>query len=164
MKKRTFFISAILSLIPISQPLLINTSLIGSTIGLILSFPKKVNAESAYSYFMAGLQKYKTKDYYEAVYDFTKAIEIDPNFAQAYHWRGLVKMLLEDYSSALKDINKTLQFLPNDKKVFGSLGLVKMGLGDMKGACVAWRKSSALGYENAKNWVSKNCTGNTYGI
>ena len=158
MKKRTAFVGAILSLMPLGQPLLIKTGVVLSSSAVILSLPEKVNAESAYYFYQSGMNNYKNGDYFKAVYDFTKAIEIDPNYADAYHWRALVKMFLKDYSFALRDINKTLQFLPNDKKVFGSLGLVKMGLGDMQGACIAWRKSSALGYENAKNWVSKNCT------
>ena len=41
MKKRTAFIGAILSLIPLGQPLLIKTSVL-STTGLMISFPEKV--------------------------------------------------------------------------------------------------------------------------
>jgi len=160
MKKRIAFIGAILSLIPLGQPLFLNTGLLLSSFLIMLSLPEQVNAESAYSYYNAGLKKYRTKDYYKAVYDFTRAIEIDPNFADAYHWRGMVKMILKDYTSALNDINKTLQLLPSDEAALASLGLVKMFLGDKDGACAAWKKSSELGWENAKKWVSEDCSGN----
>ena len=153
MKKRTAFVGAILSLMPFGQPLLIKTGVVLSSSAVILSLPEKVNAESAYYFYQSGMNNYKNGDYFKAVYDFTKAIEIDPNYADAYHWRALVKMFLEDYSFALRDINKTLQLLPNDKAAWTTLGLVKMSLKDMKGACDAWRKSSELGWENAKKWV-----------
>ena len=153
MKKRSAFIGAILSLFPLSQSFLITTGVFFSTAGLILSVAEKVNAQSAYSFYQSGKNNYKNGDYFKAAYDFTKAIEIDPNFADAYHWRALVKMFLNDYSSAMSDINKTLQLLPNDKSALTTLGLVKMSLNDMKGACDALRKSSALGWENAKKWV-----------
>jgi len=45
MKKRTAFISAILSLIPLGQPLIIKTGVAFSTTGLMLFLPRKVNAE-----------------------------------------------------------------------------------------------------------------------
>ena len=159
MKKLTAFISVILSLIPIWQPLFIKTGLVLSSSTFILSLPEKVIAKSAYSYFTNGLDKVKKKDYYGAISDLNKAIKIDPNFAQAYHWRGLAKLRINDFSAALLDINKTLQFLPNDEFVWGSLGLVEMARGDMKSACFAWRKASALGYENATKWVNKSCIG-----
>mgnify|MGYP001404612572 CR=1 FL=1 len=157
MKKRTAFIGAILSLIPLGQPLIIKTGLVLSSSAVMLSLPEKVHAESAFSFTQSGINHYKKGDYFKAVYDLTKAIEIDPNYADAYHWRALVKMLLEDYSSALRDINKTLQLLPNDKAALTTLGLVKMSLKDMKGACDAWRKSADLGWENAKKWIREDC-------
>ena len=153
MKNRTAFIAGILSLIPFGQPLIIKTGVVLSSSVVMLSLPEKVNAESAYSFYQSGMNHYKNGDYFKAVYDLTKAIEIDPNYADAYHWRALVKMFIDDNSSALRDINKTLQLLPNDKVALTTLGLVKMSLKDMKGACDAWRKSSELGWENAKKWV-----------
>ena len=45
MKKRTAFIGAILSLIPLGQPLIIKTGVVLSTTGLIISVPEKVYAE-----------------------------------------------------------------------------------------------------------------------
>ena len=45
MKNRTAFISAILSLIPLGQPLLIKTGISLSTLGLTTFVSEKVNAE-----------------------------------------------------------------------------------------------------------------------
>ena len=79
MKKRIAFIGAILSLIPIGQPLLIKTGAVLSTTGLILSIPEKAQADSATFYFDSAYEKAERGDHYGAISDYTKAIEINPN-------------------------------------------------------------------------------------
>ena len=49
MKKRTAFIGAILSLIPLGQPLLMKTGFAFSTLGVTLFVSENANAESAQS-------------------------------------------------------------------------------------------------------------------
>ena len=51
MKKRTAFIGAILTLIPLGNPLILKTSLVLSLTGLMLSVPEKINAETFEYYF-----------------------------------------------------------------------------------------------------------------
>ena len=46
MKKRTAFIGALVSLIPLVQPLLIKTGVTFSTLGVTLFVSEKVNAEN----------------------------------------------------------------------------------------------------------------------
>ena len=59
MKKRTAFIGAILSLIPLGQPLLIKTGVVLSSTGLMIALPKKVNAETSTFYFNRAYNKAK---------------------------------------------------------------------------------------------------------
>ena len=47
MKKRTAFVGAILSLMPLGQPLLIKTGVVLSSSAVMLSLPEKVNADSS---------------------------------------------------------------------------------------------------------------------
>ena len=52
MKKSTFFIGAILSLIPLGQPLIIKTGVVLSATGLMLAVPENAFArKNAYYYF-----------------------------------------------------------------------------------------------------------------
>ena len=113
MKKRTAFIGAILSLIPFGQPSLINTGVVLSTTGLILSIPEKAQAESADFYFKRGLEKTKNGDDYGAISDYTKAIEINPNYYQAYGNRGIYKKAIGDLKGACSDWRKTDSLFPN---------------------------------------------------
>ena len=42
----------------------------------------------------------------EQLHDFTKAIEIDPKFAEAYCNRGIIKIILGQKNSGCLDLNK----------------------------------------------------------
>lgn len=61
---------------------------------------------SVQSYYERGLQYYHTGDYNQAIADFTRAIEIDPNFADAYHRRGEMYFSKKDYDKSWEDIHK----------------------------------------------------------
>ena len=62
MKKRTAFIGAILSLIPLGQPLLIKTGVVLSSSAVMLSLSEKVNAKSADFYFDSAYYKAEKGD------------------------------------------------------------------------------------------------------
>ena len=78
------------------------------------------------NYFISAQRKYGKKDYKGAMADYTRAIEIDPNFAQGYGGRGTVKHLqLKDYRGALADYNRAIQLRPD-------LAIVHNFRGDLK--------------------------------
>ena len=52
------------------------------------------------------IQKIEFKDYYGAISDYTKAIEIDPKYADVYRNRGISKELIEDMKGACADWRK----------------------------------------------------------
>ena len=98
MKKRTAFIGAILSFIPLGQPFLIKTSVVLSTTGFILFVPEKAMAESNGDfYYNRGNDKADKGDHYGAIIDFTKAIEINPKDDDAFFNRGNSKSAIKDY-------------------------------------------------------------------
>ena len=106
MKKRTAFIVAILSLIPLGQPLIIKTGVALSTTGLMLYVPEKSQAESADFYFNRAYDKSENGDHYGAISDYTKAIELDPKDPGAYVNRGISKENSGDLQGACDDWRK----------------------------------------------------------
>ena len=130
MKKRTVFIGAILSLLPLGQPLLIKTGVVLSTTGLILFVPEKVNAESADFYFDRAFEKGKNGDYYGAIVDYTKVIKINPQNASAYYNRAWNKGSLKDYYGAIADYTKAIEINPQDDEAYYNRGLAKRNLED----------------------------------
>ena len=134
MKKRTAFIGAILSLIPLGQPLLIKTSVVLSTTGMILSLPEKVNAESDVFYYNRGYDKGERGDHYGAISDYTKAIEINPNNGNAFYNRGWSKDEIGDFYGAIFDYTKAIEINPNDDDAYYNRGNAKEDLEDYYGA------------------------------
>ena len=108
MKKRTAFISLILSLIPFGQPLLIKSSSVLSTTVLLISLDEKVYAESANYYFDQAFEKGNNGDHYGAISDYTKAIEINPQYAKAYVNRGRSYYFVNSQGDACKDFKKAV--------------------------------------------------------
>ena len=84
MKKRTAIIGALVSLLPLGQQLVIG---IGAalTSGVVMLFvPTKAQADSASYYYNRGVNKGNSRDYYGAISDFRKSIEIEPNNPKSY--------------------------------------------------------------------------------
>ena len=50
--------------------------------------------------------KVKKKDYLGAINDFSKAIELEPDFAEAYFNRGLTRIFLDDMEGGSLDLSK----------------------------------------------------------
>ena len=141
MKKRTAFIGAILSLIPLGQPLMIKTGVVLSTIGLILSFPEKLNAESADYYIDRANKKFNDKDYYGAISEYNRALKINPYSVYALVMVGRSKYYLQDYKGALQILDKAVKMDENYKFSFVVRGDIKIALGDYYGAISDYNKS-----------------------
>ena len=161
MKKRTAVIGALVSLLPIAQPLLIGTGTALTSAAVILAAPEKVEAETAKFYLIRGINKHNSKDYYGAISDFNKVIQIDFKNFSAYEFLSFSKISLKDYAGALADMNKAIQLNPNHPDVlngaaFASRGWAKQYSGDFRGACSDWRKALSLGEEDAAKWINSS--------
>ncbi|MDA0889486.1 MAG: tetratricopeptide repeat protein [Bacteroidetes bacterium] len=125
------------------------------TLALLISFSSF--GQTAEEYFNSGYDKDDLKDYSGAIADYTKAIELDPNFAYAYYNRGNSKKNLKDYSGAIADYTKAIELNPNYAYAYVNRGISKEDLGDLNGACADWKKAAKLGSVDAADWVAIGC-------
>ncbi len=63
----------------------------------------------AKAYERRGFVNYQLRNYKDALYDYTKSIDINPLAAEPYLGRALVKMVLEDYRGALTDLEQSIK-------------------------------------------------------
>ena len=160
MKKRTALIAAFVSLMPMGQTVLIGTGAVLASAGVMLTVPEKAKAESVNFLRQRGYRRQESGDYYGAIADFSKIIEINPRSAyavDAYVYRGNAKYYLEDYEGAIADFSKVIEINPRDTRAYGNRGISKKKLGDLKGACADWREASYLGDGDAAKWVRNQC-------
>ena len=120
MKKRITFIGAILSLIPLGQPLLIKTGLFLSTAGLMFSVPEQVLSETTFSILQRGLKKLENDDYYGAISLCSRVID-DKKLNPDRELRGLAffclasaKMSLDDNKGACSDMRTSYSIYAHD--------------------------------------------------
>jgi len=76
---------------------------------LLLLFPLVSFGQTAEEFFDSGMEKRDLKDYYGAISDFNKAIEISPYDTDLYFLRGDSKESLKDYNGAMVDYSKMIE-------------------------------------------------------
>ena len=60
--------------------------------------------------FKSGVGKYEQGDYQGAIADYSKAIEINPQYADPYSNRGIARELVNDLEGACRDWRKAAEF------------------------------------------------------
>ena len=103
--------------------------------------------QTAVEYFDSGYSKDELQEYQGAIADFSKAIELDPNYSSAYNNRGISKYNLQDYQGAIADYSKAIELDPNDSDAYYNRGLSKLKLNQKNSACLDWSKAAKLGRE-----------------
>ena len=111
--------------------------------------------ESANSYFYRAYAKHDLEDYKGSIVDYTKAIELDPEYTNAYHNRAISKDDLEDYKGAIEDYTKAIELDPNDSDTYSNRGLTKGILEDHKGAIEDYTKVIELDPKNSYAYASR---------
>ena len=96
------------------------------------------------AYYNRGISKKNLKDYQGAITDYTKAIELDPDYADAYINRGISKRNLKDYYGAITDYTKAIELDPDDADAYNNRGVVKDDLKDYYGAITDYTKAISL--------------------
>tara|TARA_Y100001968_G_scaffold213982_1_gene196909 strand:+ start:999 stop:1619 length:621 start_codon:yes stop_codon:yes gene_type:complete len=134
MRKRNAIIGALVLLLPIAQPLLIGTGAVFTSAGLMLAASEKAYAESAGFYFIRAYNKAEEGDFYGAISDYTKVIEINPRDEKAYNNRGYAKNALKDYQAAILDFNKAIEINPRSVDAFYNRARSHLFLGDNYGS------------------------------
>lgn len=66
--------------------------------------------------------------YQEALKQYNKAIELDPNYGSAYYNRGLTLSDLENYKDAIRDFTKAIKLNPHDHEAYYNRALCHRNL------------------------------------
>lgn len=84
----------------------------------------KVNSNNSYLYKMRAFTKAEFKDYYnEAISDFSKAIELNPEAFFAFIGRAELKNYLGMYKEAIDDFNSAIEIRPDRYEYYYKRGV-----------------------------------------
>ena len=109
-----------------------------------------IRAERHYS---QGEQKSTAKDYKNAIAEFDKAIELNPEHVRAYYKRGRVKSNLDDYTGAIDDYTYVIKLNPEHVRSYSSRGAAKFRLGESKSDGRDAKKARHLYQEAIADWT-----------
>jgi tetratricopeptide (TPR) repeat protein len=87
--------------------------------------PPKPDPQLAVLFFNSGFKLYEAKKYKDAVVDFTKALEVDPNRVSAWYYRGLSYFYRSDGSRARADFGEVLNIDQNHDSARGLYELLE---------------------------------------
>ncbi len=85
-------------------------------------------------FFMRGLFYNQQGNLPQALSDFNRAIEIDPNYAGAYNERGKVYSQQGNLPQALSDFNRAVELNHNFAEAYNNRGNIYKGQGNLTGA------------------------------
>lgn len=110
---------------------------------------------TAKSYCDSGNMK---KDIYEdfagAIIDYTKAIEINPNYSSLYYNRGTALLNLFDFQKAITDFDKAIILESNISVYYDGRATAKRDFGDKEGAIEDFTKSIQLNPHNSSTIIN----------
>ena len=109
--------------------------------------------KSAEDYYRLGMIK---DDLSAVIANFSKAIELKPDFKAAYYNRALAYMNLKSFNEALSDVNKLLQLDSTKAEYFNLKGKMLLNLKDgYLGAYTCFSKAIALNPKFAEAYYER---------
>jgi tetratricopeptide (TPR) repeat protein len=83
-------------------------------------------------------------DGHQAMLDYNRAIEIDPDLSIAYYRRGFLHYLTKDYISAIADYNKSIELQPDFAMAYSNRGYAYRELYGEQEALIDFRWAAKL--------------------
>lgn len=103
-------------------------------LGASLLFPTFGIAETAADYNNSGIAKLKKGDIDGAIADCSRALKLDPKFADAYTNRGIAKVRKDDFDGAIADYSRALKLDPKFAAAYRRRGIAEQDKSDFDGA------------------------------
>jgi len=104
---------------------------------------------SAVDHNSRGMELYFEEKYEKAIAEFTKAIKLDPDYADAYSNRGGAYAAIEQYDLAIADYNKAIELDPEDADAYMYRGWAYTDIGQYDLAIADYNKAIELDPEDA---------------
>jgi protein O-mannosyl-transferase len=102
-----------------------------------------------------GSAKKAVEDFHGAIEDFSRAIELKPDYKHAIYNRGTAKKDIDDLKGALEDFNLALLLDPNFSQAYHNRGIVHDNLGHLEKAIDDYTKAIELKITDIKPYINR---------
>ncbi len=117
-------------------------------------FQKKIKQETGIHIFK-GVYYHEEGNYEQAIGEYTKAIEINPNYAEAYNNRGLSFYNQTKYEQAITDYTKAIELNPKYADAYNNRGIVYYDQGQHNQAIKDYSKAIEVNKSYAKAYHNR---------
>ena len=110
--------------------------------------PQKNQAQQARKHMRRGYGHYQDKRFKQALAEYSKAVNLDPNNPEAYFWKARTLIKMRQFDKALIDLQKSVKLNPRHSKAYDNLGWLYMMRGDYDKSINYLNKSIELKPDN----------------
>ena len=121
----------------------VGIALVVVLIGAVV-YKRTADPRNAREAFDAGLRLTQATRYEQAALNFSRAIDLKPDFAEAYRMRGRVYVAEYSPDPAIKDFSKLIELKPNDAGALVERGLARLDKKDYQNAIADADRAIAL--------------------
>ncbi|MEG4350916.1 tetratricopeptide repeat protein [Microcoleus sp. LAD1_D3] len=114
--------------------------------------------EKAEDFLIQGEEKYRKGDRQGAIEDLSKAIQLNPNYAEAYYNRGILRYVSGDNQGAIADFNEVLRINPNLFQAYVNRGNARDDSGDSEGAIADYNEALRINPSDSKAYYNRGVT------
>ena len=111
------------------------------------------NLVSAYHW--RGIAECNTGKLDEALHDFNKVLELEPNRAESFYWRGLTYNNKKMYPEAIRDISKAIEIDPTKSEMYAWRGLLYYTVKNQPAAIADYTKAISLNPKDIPSIVNR---------
>jgi serine/threonine protein kinase len=120
---------------------------------------RDVVIQDSRAYNKRGLAYVSTRNYEQAMVDYTKAIALDPEYAEAFNNRSTAHLLMDNYGEAVADCSRAIELAPQFVAAYVNRGIAYTGLREYQRALADYGQALDLAPQNVYAYYNR---GNTY--
>jgi tetratricopeptide (TPR) repeat protein len=105
---------------------------------------EKRTIQDSRAYNKRGLAHASTRNFEQAIIDFTKALDLDPQYAEAYNNRSTAHLMMGNYGQAVTDCTRALWLAPDFVATYVIGGLLIPVYANIKARLPTAKKRSSL--------------------
>jgi len=116
---------------------------------------KQGESKDAKSYDLLGITHLQKGDYDQAIYYFSKWIEMDPKKPEAYNWRGIAYNFMRQYDRAISDFTKSIEMDPKIGMFYCNRGRSYYFKKEYDKSWDDIKKAQDLGYQDSPEFLNQ---------
>ncbi|MEO1388012.1 MAG: DnaJ domain-containing protein [Cyanobacteria bacterium J06634_6] len=125
-----------------------------SFLGSSADYTRNREPQTPADFYIRGIRSAIARRYSAAIKDYSKAITLNPDFAEAYLRRAEIRYLIGDDSQVLADCQQAIALDPTEAKTYYYQGMARYRLGYVQSAIAAFSDAIRCDGEDARhhNW------------